>query len=205
MHRACRERNVDAVGIKRLFDRLGQVEFDWPQIRVVDPDPDGEVHRTVRHRGHADERSGIRFNSRVGRDGFMNNRHHLIDIRVVGDPHGDIHAASRVGGVVADRRTPNLPVGHGDLDIIGRCHDGEEQIELLDRPRMFPGFDVVTGSKWPKKKQHHPRSNVRQCALKGESNGEAGCCEHYHKARRLDTELIEDSNSDDSEKRLAKN
>ena len=106
MHRACRERNVDAIGIKRLFDRLGQVEFDGPQIRVVDPDPDGEVHRTVRHLGHADERSGIRFNSRVGRDAFMNNRHRLINVRVVGDPRGDIHAASRVGGVVADRRTP---------------------------------------------------------------------------------------------------
>ena len=67
---------------------------------------------------------------------------------------------------------------------------------------MSPGFDVVTDPKWPKQKQHHPRSNVRQCALKSESNGEAGCCEHCHKARRLDAELIEDGDSDDSEKRV---
>ena len=68
---------------------------------------------------------------------------------------------------------------------------GGEQAEFLDGAADGAGVDVVADAEGTQPQQHHAGGDVRQCALHGEADGEAGGAECGENAGGLDADLAE--------------
>ena len=111
----------DALGVEAQLHSLSQIEEHRPVVAGLHPGPHHEVHARVRQLRDGDRRGRVAQHAFVARHDLVKDRLGLGDVVVVADAKHQVDAARILRRVVRDGAPGDLPVGDGDLLVVGRC------------------------------------------------------------------------------------
>ena len=110
----------------------------------------------------------------------------------------------RIDAEVAQRPAPDAAIRHDDLHLVVGHQLGPEQRQLLDHANAAADLNLVADPEGPEDQQHDSRRQVRERALQGEPDRQAGGADDGDEARRLGAELRQHREQGDGQDQVAR-
>ncbi|MNP26995.1 hypothetical protein D3C76_1198810 [compost metagenome] len=104
--------------------------------------------------------------------------------------HADIehHLAGRLAVGVGDDAVRQIAVWHDHGLVVTGANHGVEDLDAVDRTGHTLGFDPVTQAERTEQQDQHTTGEVRQAALQGQTDGQAGSTDSGDKRGGLDAD-----------------
>jgi len=182
---ALRERYRYIVFFETELYLRGRVEVDIPVVGCVDPWTDDEVYAAVGELENGDCGSGIVEDSFVGGEDLLDDVFCLFDVIFVRDTYDHIDPSCAVCSVVHYVIARELCVGDDDSDVVGSIENCIEDTDFLYGALCAGSLDEITDFEWPKDDHQEAGSEIRQCALECQADGQAGSAKDDGKLRGL--------------------
>lgn len=180
-----RERYRDIVFFETELDLGGRVKVDIPIIGGVDPGTDDEVYTAVGELADSNCWSGFVEDPVIGGQDLLNDVFGLFEVVFVRDANDHINAPCAVDGVVHYIVAGELCVWDDNADIVRSVDKSIEDANFLDKALSACCLDEITDFEWSKDNHKEAGSEICQCALECQTDGQASSTENDGKLRGL--------------------
>lgn len=190
-----RERDGDIVEVECLVDVFADAHPEGPVVFGFDPNPHGEVDRTVGEVADGyDGGFGFVEDEGVVVDDLHEDFFDFVEVGAIGYAGHDVEADGFFLGVVYEAFVGEFAVGDDDGAAVEGAHDGVEDANFLDVAFEVAALDVVANLEGFHEEDDNAAGEVLERALEGHADGETHGAEEGDEGGGLDADNIHGHN-----------